>query len=37
MHGIRPSPELFGAELHITYATFIALIVGNVFIFLFDS
>ncbi|TYT62556.1 tripartite tricarboxylate transporter permease [Natrialba swarupiae] len=35
MHGIRPSPELFGAELHITYATFIALIVGNVFIFLF--
>ncbi|WP_254533050.1 tripartite tricarboxylate transporter permease [Natrinema gelatinilyticum] len=33
MHGIRPSPELFGAELYITYATFLALIVGNVIIF----
>ncbi|WP_436933780.1 tripartite tricarboxylate transporter permease [Halovenus marina] len=33
MHGIRPSPQLFESQLHITYAVFLALLVGNVVIF----
>jgi putative tricarboxylic transport membrane protein len=34
MHGLRPGPQLFDADLHITYAFLIALIVGNIFIVL---
>ena len=34
MHGLRPGPQLFEADLHITYAFLLALLVGNVFIIL---
>lgn len=34
MHGLRPGPQLFDADLHITYAFLLALLVGNVFIIL---
>lgn len=32
MHGLRPGPQLFESELHITYTFLIALLIGNVFI-----
>lgn len=34
MHGLRPGPELFAAELATTYTFLLALMVGNVFIIL---
>ena len=34
MHGLRPGPELFNAELTTTYAALVALLVGNLFILL---
>ena len=34
MHGLRPGPDLFGAELATTYTFLLALMVGNVFIIL---
>lgn len=34
MHGLRPGPQLFEADLHITYAFLIALLFGNIFIVL---
>ncbi|WP_418282899.1 tripartite tricarboxylate transporter permease [Halorubrum sp. DTA98] len=34
MHGLRPGPQLFEADLHITYAFLLALLIGNVFIIL---
>lgn len=32
MHGLRPGPQLFEAELHTTYAILLALLIGNFFI-----
>ena len=32
LHGLRPGPDLFDAELATTYAFLIALLIGNVFI-----
>lgn len=34
MHGLRPGPQLFETDLHITYAFLIALLIGNIFIIL---
>lgn len=34
LHGLRPGPDLFEAELATTYAFLIALLIGNVFILL---
>ncbi|WP_101295846.1 tripartite tricarboxylate transporter permease [Halegenticoccus soli] len=34
MHGLRPGPQLFETELATTYTFLLALLVGNVFIFL---
>ncbi len=34
LHGIRPGPDLFDAELATTYVFFLALLIGNVFILL---
>lgn len=34
MHGLRPGPQLFATDLHITYTFLIALLVGNVVILL---
>ena len=32
MHGLQPGPGLFGEQLHITYALFISLFLGNIII-----
>lgn len=32
MHGLRPGPQLFEADLHLTYTFLIALLIGNFFI-----
>lgn len=32
MHGLRPGPQLFADQLHITYSVFFALLVGNIVI-----
>lgn len=32
MHGLRPGPQLFETDLHLTYAFLIALLIGNFFI-----
>ncbi len=34
MHGLQPGPSLFGDQLHITYALFISLFLGNILIVL---
>lgn len=32
MHGFQPGPDLFSTELHVTYGTFLALLLGNIII-----
>ncbi len=32
LHGLRPGPELFGADAHITYAMLLSVLVGNLVI-----
>lgn len=32
MHGLNPGPDMFDAELHITYSVFVALFLGNIII-----
>lgn len=32
MHGLRPGPQLFETNLHLTYTFFLALLIGNFFI-----
>lgn len=32
MHGLRPGPDLFSSELHVTYSVFLALIISNIVI-----
>lgn len=32
MHGLNPGPQLFGEQLQVTYAVFLALLIGNVLI-----
>lgn len=32
MHGLRPGPDLFTTQLHITYSVFLGLLVGNIVI-----
>lgn len=32
MHGIQPGPSLFGDQLHVTYALFVSLFLGNIII-----
>jgi putative tricarboxylic transport membrane protein len=37
MHGLRPGPQLFEAELSLTYTFLLALLIGNVFIILMGT
>ncbi|GAB7011631.1 tripartite tricarboxylate transporter permease [Halorubrum trueperi] len=32
MHGLQPGPQLFGEQLHITYALFVSVFLGNILI-----
>lgn len=32
MHGIRPGPDLFGSQLHLSYSIFITLLIGSLII-----
>ncbi|MFC6771742.1 tripartite tricarboxylate transporter permease, partial [Halorubrum pallidum] len=32
MHGLQPGPQLFGEQLHITYAMFVSVFLGNILI-----
>ncbi|WP_336346216.1 tripartite tricarboxylate transporter permease [Halalkalicoccus ordinarius] len=32
MHGLQPGPQLFSAQLHVTYSVFFALLLGNILI-----